>query len=316
MLDIIETLQGFIPKNRLYLNEPMANHTSFKVGGNADIFVQPISRAEIVRIIAECQKINFPYLVLGHATNVIVPDEGLRKVVIQLFPHFSNFEVDDSENTANKKLDTSQTTAITADAGMLFAELSNIAMKNSLTGLEFAAGIPGTVGGAVCMNAGAYEHDISEICTTADVLMTNGEITTFSAEQLNFGYRTSLIQTNGGIVLSAKFLLKSGEKSAIKATMLELNRRRNASQPIEFPSAGSIFKRPAGHFAGKLISDSGLKGVTIGGACVSEKHAGFIINKGNATAQNITDLMQHVQTVVENNYGVKLEPEVKILCNL
>ncbi|MCL2016426.1 MAG: UDP-N-acetylmuramate dehydrogenase [Defluviitaleaceae bacterium] len=315
-LETFNRLSKFVSQNALALNEPMAQHTSFKVGGCADIFVQPASRTELTQVIADCRQHSVPYIVLGRATNVIIPDDGLRMVVIQLFPNYGGYSLSEETCGDFSQSDKSQKTTITANAGMLLTEAANIAMKNSLTGLEFAAGIPGTVGGAICMNAGAYEHDISEICTAVDLLMPNGEITTFSASQLNFGYRTSVIQKNGGIVLSATFSLNKGEKSAIKATMIELNQRRNAAQPIEFPSAGSIFKRPPEHFAGKLIADSGLKGVAIGGACVSEKHAGFIINTGNATAQNITDLMQHVQAVVKNNYGVHLEPEVKILCNL
>jgi len=272
-----------------------------KVGGIADIYVQPATKDELVKIIEICRHQNEKHIILGNASNVLVPDEGLRMLVIQLYPHFSGVSCKDN--------------CLTAEAGAMLASAANLALENELSGLEFASGIPGTVGGAICMNAGAYEHDIKEVCTSVEMLMPDGQIKTFSNSEMEFAYRHSIIQKNGGIVLSAAFSLKPGKKEEIKEYMRDLNQRRRTSQPLEYPSVGSTFKRPPGHFAGKLISDSGLKGYSIGGAQVSEKHAGFIVNKGNASAQNVLDLMKHIQQKIWEDYAVKLEPEVKILCN-
>jgi len=284
--------------------ESMANHTSFKIGGPADVYVQPASQEEVVKIVRECRINGAPFVVLGHASNVLIPDEGLRKVVIHLYPHFNRCQLADDN------------TYLIADAGTPLSVIAKKAWLEGLKGLEFASGIPGTVGGAICMNAGAYGHDISEVCTDVDMLMPNGEVLTVNKDKMGFGYRTSILQENGGIVLSAKFALASGDKDDIWAYMQELNQCRRNKQPLEFPSAGSTFKRPPGYYAGKLIADCGLKGVTIGGAQVSEKHAGFVINTGNATARDVLDLMKLIQDTVQTHYDVLLEPEVRVLCNL
>jgi len=300
---VYDILSRFIPSDRISTNERMACHTSFKIGGPADVYIQPASQEELVNIIGECRNHSAPFIVLGHASNVLIPDEGLRKVVIQLYPFFSGCRLGEDD------------THITADAGAMLSAVANVALQNELKGLEFASGIPGTVGGAICMNAGAYDHDMSEVCISVDVLMPDGEIVTIPRSEMAFGYRTSIIHKHGAVVLSAKFSLVKGNKEAISAYMSDLNERRRNSQPLALPSVGSTFKRPPGYFAGKLISDCGLKGLSIGGAKVSEKHAGFVVNSGGATAKDVLDLMKHIQDTVQNRYGVVLEPEVKILCN-
>ena len=294
-------LSRFIPADRIFANEPMSRHTSFKIGGPADTYVQPASREELVRIISECKSHSAPFVVIGHGTNILVPDEGLRKAVIQLYPHLSECRL--GENKMH----------LSADAGALLSAAADLAQRESLTGLEFASGIPGTVGGAICMNAGAYGHEIADVCVSVDLLMPDGEVVTATKEEMAFGYRRSIINENGGIVLSAEFALTPGDRNVILEYTKDLNRRRRESQPLEYPSAGSTFRRPAGHYAGKLISDCGLKGYSVGAAQVSEKHAGFVINTGGATAKDVLDLMEHIRSTVRENYGVELEPEVKIL---
>jgi len=272
-----------------------------KVGGPADVYVQPDTKEEFVKIIALCRQHKEKFIILGNASNVLVPDEGLRMVVIQLKPHFAGLTCKDN--------------CITAEAGAMLASVANLALENELSGLEFASGIPGTVGGAVCMNAGAYERDIKGVCTSVEILMPDGQIKIFDNSEMNFDYRHSILQENGGIVLSAAFTLKPGKQEDIKECMRNLNQKRKTSQPLECPSVGSTFKRPPGKYAGKLISDSSLKGYSVGGAKVSEKHAGFVVNTGDASAQDVLDLMKYIQQKVWEDHAVELEPEVKILCN-
>lgn len=297
-----EVLSKIIPSDRVFTNEIMAKHTSFKIGGPADVYVQPSSCDEVKQIIHVCRKNDIEYVILGQASNVLVPDEGLSGAVVQFHPHFSKCQVIGNES-------------LVAESGASLAALANLALQNELTGLEFASGIPGSVGGAICMNAGAYGHEIADVCSKVNILMPDGEIITVLGKDMGFGYRTSILQHNKGIVLSAEFTLSRGDRSGIGSYMKELNSRRRKSQPLEYPSVGSTFKRPPGHFAGKLISDCGLKGFAIGGAMVSEKHAGFIINTGGATARDVQELMKHIRSTVLKEYGVELEPEVKILCN-
>lgn len=294
-------LKQIIPTNRFFENESMAPHTSMRVGGLAEVYLQPATKDELVKIIEICRQHNKKYIILGNASNVLVPDDGLQMVVIQLHPHFA--EISCKNN------------CLIANAGAMLASVANFALENELAGLEFASGIPGTVGGAVCMNAGAYEHDIKEVCSTVEMLMPDGQIKIFDNSEMNFDYRRSILQDNGGIVLSATFSLKPGKRDEIKEYMRDLNQRRRNTQPLEYPSVGSTFKRPPGHYAGKLISDSNLKGYSVGGAQVSEKHAGFVINKGDACAQDVLDIMKHIQQKVWEDHAVMLEPEVKILCN-
>ena len=309
MCDIFKKIEKDIPKlfsdNRIFANEPMAKHTSFKIGGICDIYVQPSTREEVLQLIEVCRKNGTNFIVLGHASNVLVPDEGLRNVVIQLYPHFSACT-----------LSTTDGITMRAQAGASLASIAYTAQQNGLTGLEFASGIPGTVGGAICMNAGAYGHEIADVCDSVTVLMPNDEIKDIPVKDMGFGYRKSIVQDNKGIVIEAKFTLKKGNKEAIAAYTKELNERRRNSQPLDLPSVGSTFKRPAGHFAAKLIDDCGLKGFAVGGAMVSNKHAGFVVNSGGATAKDVLDLMEHIQKSVMQQYNIQLEPEVQVLCSL
>ena len=303
-------LSSIIPVDRISTKEPMANHTTFKIGGPAEVYVQPATTDELIQVVKICRENDVRFFIIGNGSNILVSDEGLNAVVIQLYPHFSNCKVNDVDIVPE----------VTAEAGTLLSNLANTAWQAGLTGLEFASGIPGTVGGAVCMNAGAYGHEIKDVLVSADILLPNGTTITVAKDDMQLGYRTSVLQKDesarGGILLSATFSLVRGDKETIKAYMLELNGKRRETQPLQYPSAGSTFKRPPGHYAGKLIQDCGLKGYKIGGAMVSEKHAGFVINVENATAKDVTDLMTHIQTTVQNRFGVKLEPEVELLCNL
>lgn len=303
---MFELLSRFIPEGRIFKNEPMAEHTSINIGGPADVYVQPANRTELLRVIEECKRAGAPFVVLGGAANVLVPDEGLRMVVIQLHPYYRECLLIDG-------------TRLKAEAGVLLSDLADLAWLEGLTGLEFASGIPGTVGGAVCMNAGAYGGEIADVCVSVDILTADGSVAVIPKEEMAFGYRSSLVQEEfGAIVLAAEFALSPDDRDAIRARMNELNSRRQESQPqlSTEPSVGSTFKRPEGHYAGKLITDAGLKGYKIGGAMVSMKHAGFVVNTGGATAADVLALMRHIQATVREQYGVELEPEVKILCNL
>lgn len=276
-------------------NEPMKNHTSFKIGGNADYFIE-CDCAECLKTVFEgLKKYNTPYLVLGKGSNLLVSDKGYRGAVISL-TGFDNITVEND--------------TVTAGAGVSLAKLCVAALENSLTGLEFAYGIPGSVGGALYMNAGAYGGEMSQVVLSATVLDKDGNIKNIDLCDMELGYRTSLFKTDGSIILSVKFALKKGDKVDIKAQMDDFMERRKSKQPLEYPSAGSTFKRPTGHFAGALIEKNNLKGMRVGGAMVSEKHAGFVINYDNATAAEVRELMQKIKDIVLQNDGVELEPEV------
>jgi len=277
--------------------EPLSRHTSFRVGGPAEIFVRPKSVEELANVWKFCRENNTPLTILGDGTNVLVADTGLRGVVM------STNKMSGIELLGNNR--------ICAQAGARLSKVAEVASKAGLTGFEFASGIPGTVGGAVYMNAGAYDHDIGEFCESVTLL--RDEIHVKPAAEMGFGYRKSIVQQGNMLVLEAVFQLYPGNEDDIREKMTDLNNRRRQSQPLDFPSAGSTFKRPAGHFAGKLIQDSGLKGFTIGGAQVSEKHAGFVINTGNATARDIFDVIKAVRNRVYDNFQIWLEPEVKLL---
>ena len=280
--------------------EPLSRHTSFRVGGPAEIFVKPQTTDEFIKISNSIGRFSRPieFEILGDGTNVLVSDAGLRGIVI------STNKMNDIQLLEGGR--------IRAQAGARLSKVAEAACKAGLAGFEFASGIPGTVGGAVYMNAGAYDHDIGEFCESVTLFDT--EIVTKSGTQMEFGYRHSFVQKRKMLVLDATFQLQpGGDPDKIRDKMNELNNRRRTSQPLDMPSAGSTFKRPPGHFAGKLIQDSGLKGFTIGGAKVSQKHAGFIVNTGNATAQDIYDLIQAVREKVHENFGIWLEPEVKLL---
>lgn len=286
-------------EERVLTDEPMNRHTTFRIGGPADYFLLPESREDIRGIIKICKEEGLPYFVLGNGSNLLVSDEGYRGVIIQMFKNLNKVTVEG--------------TCIRAESGALLSSVAAAAKNASLAGFEFAGGIPGTLGGAVVMNAGAYGGELKDVLKEATVLTQDGDILTIPVEELEMGYRTSKVKTSGYLVLEAVISLKEGDQEAIKARMKELTEQRTTKQPLEYPSAGSTFKRPQGYFAGKLIMDSGLRGYRVGGAQVSEKHCGFVINTGNACAKDVRDLMEDVIDKVRDKFGVTLEPEVKFL---
>lgn len=297
-LFVAEEFKAIVGEDNVLLNEPMCNHVSFKVGGPVDILVLPRNYTDVQELIKICNKHNTPYYIMGNGSNLLVKDGGIRGVVIKLSP-LNIIEVTDNK--------------IVAQSGALLSDVSDAALNNSLTGFEFACGIPGCVGGAVSMNAGAYIGEIKDVIESTLVLDKEGNIKRLAAEELKLSYRNSVILMEGYVVLEATFKLKVGDYDAIKSKIDELQFRRKDKQPLEYPSAGSTFKRPVGHFAGKLIEDLNLKGVSIGGAQVSAKHSGFIINTGNATAKDILALIKHVQNTVHEKFGVELHTEVRIV---
>lgn len=296
---VAEVLGNIVGAHNVRIDEPMSRHTSFKVGGPADIFVTPDNIDGLSKAIKILKTEGIPVYIMGNGSNLVVRDKGIRGVVIKILDHFSSYSVN---------ADT-----ITAEAGILLSKISKIALKHELSGLEFAEGIPGTLGGAVAMNAGAYTGDMKSVVARTEYMDKNGEIRVLEGEQHQFGYRTSIIQKEQGIVLRSELKLKYGNRADIKALMDDFNQRRRDKQPLELPSAGSIFKRPEGHFTGKLIEECGLKGYRIGGAEVSSKHCGFIVNVNNATADDIVKLIEHIQHAVKSRLGVELQTEVKIL---
>ena len=298
VLDLKNLFSNIYSKDEVKINALMKEHINFEVGGPADILLIPSKVEQIIESIKICKENNIPYFVMGNGSNLLVKDGGIRGVVIKL-TGLTNLEVKDEE--------------IKADCGVMLKELSDKALENSLTGLEFACGIPGSVGGAVFMNAGAYNGEIKNVIKEAQVITSSGEIVTLSKDELELGYRTSKVMKDNSIVINATFKLEKGNKEEIKETIDDLTQKREEKQPLEYPSAGSTFKRPEGYFAGKLIQDSGLKGYSIGGAAVSSKHSGFVINKGNATAKDILDLIAYIQEKVKKQFGVELHTEVRII---
>lgn len=297
--NIYEKLIQILPEAQVKADEPMKNHITFRVGGPADVFVTPKTKEELARVIACCKEEKIPYYIIGNGSNLLVGDKGVRGVVIQIFKEMNAI--------------TCEGTTIRAQAGALLSLVAAKALEAELTGFEFAAGIPGTLGGACVMNAGAYGGEMKDILSEVTVLTEEGKFLTIPKEELELGYRTSVIAKKGYIVIEAVMCLEKGEKEKIKAYMDELKEKRVSKQPLEYPSAGSTFKRPEGYFAGKLIQDAGLRGFQVGGAQVSEKHCGFVINKNHATAADIVELMRQVSDKVEEKFGVGLEPEVKRL---
>jgi UDP-N-acetylmuramate dehydrogenase len=275
----------------------MSKHTTFCVGGPADYFTLPENVEEMKAVLRICKETNTPYYILGNGSNLLVGDQGFRGVVLQVYDHYNKIETVGD--------------CIHAQAGALLSKIAKHALASSLEGFEFASGIPGTLGGAVMMNAGAYGGEMKHVIESVRVLTAEGEVKTYSCEEMQFGYRTSRISAGGYVVLDAVIRLKEGNPEEIKAKIDDLTERRSSKQPLEFPSAGSTFKRPAGHFAGQLIEQAGLRGFQMGDAQVSEKHCGFVINRGNATAAEVVALMNEVIRRVEENSGVHLEPEVK-----
>lgn len=299
-MTLLEALQTVARLDQLFLHEPLSKYTTFRVGGSADILFLPETEEQLVFAVRAAHETRSPLTVIGNGSNLLVKDGGIRGLVIRLGEAFGGTHIDG--------------TLLTARAGELLSCASHAALSASLTGLEFASGIPGSVGGAMAMNAGAYGGQMSDVAESCRILnLQTGEISEIQATDMNLGYRTSLPLQTGNIVTTARLRLSRGNADEIRARMDELNARRRDKQPLTQPSAGSTFKRPEGHFAGALIENAGLKGTGIGGAQVSPKHAGFIVNTGNATAKDILELIHLVQTRVFDMSGVLLEPEVRIL---
>lgn len=296
---IIERFSNLLGNEKVRINEPMNRHTTFRIGGPADYFLLPSSSEEVKGILEICKEESLQYFILGNGSNLLVSDEGYRGVIIQLYRNYGGLTVEGTE--------------IRAGAGVLLSQIAAAARNESLTGFEFAGGIPGTLGGAVVMNAGAYGGELKDVLKEAVVMDREGNIFTVPVEKLAMGYRTSLVKTAGYLVLEVVISLKKGSQEEIRDTMKDLADRRISKQPLEYPSAGSTFKRPEGYFAGKLIMDAGLRGYQVGDAQVSEKHCGFVINKGNATAADVLTLIENVREKVQEQFGVTLEPEVKFL---
>ncbi len=289
-----------LPMLKVKCKERMEYHTSLHIGGEADYFAEPAALHELLALVRLCKEENIPYYIIGNGSNLLVSDLGYRGLIIMLGESFAKVFIKE-DNT------------ITAQAGILLSKLASEAAAYSLTGLEFASGIPGTLGGAVTMNAGAYDGEMKHCLIGARVLDEESNVLCLKAEELELSYRSSILQKRNYILLEADLQLEKGDEQLIKEKMRELNTKRREKQPIDQYSAGSTFKRPQGYFAGKLISDAGLRGYQVGGAAVSEKHCGFIINKENATAKDFLSVVQEVIRVVEEKYNVKLEPEVKFL---
>ena len=285
--------------DNVYRNEPMKKHTTFRIGGPADYYLCPHSAKEIPTGVEICQDEPLPYFILGNGSNLLVSDKGYRGAVIQLWKNVSDIQVEGC--------------LIQAKAGASLAKIAAQALEAGLTGMEFAAGIPGTLGGAVVMNAGAYGGEMKDILKEALVMDGEGRIFTLTKEELKLGYRTSIVKEKGYIVLAAVLELQPGDREEIRKLMEDLKQRRGEKQPLDMPSAGSTFKRPEGYFAGKLIMDAGLRGFSVGGAQVSEKHCGFVVNTGGASASDVLALIREVQKRVREKFGVELETEVKFL---
>ncbi len=295
-ISVIFDLRNILSPDRVLRDVLLKEHTTFKTGGPAGAFVLVENNDELARVVVFLKNREIPFFVLGNGSNLLVSDSGFDGAVIKLSGSFNELSVSDN--------------VIIAGAGVLLSKVCLMAEESGLSGLEFAYGIPGTLGGAMVMNAGAYDGEMSYVVSEVTVLDGEGIVRTLSCEDMHFGYRESIIKHSPMIVLSAKMTLEPGDRAEIHNKMADFLQRRKSKQPLEFPSAGSTFKRPVGYFAGKLIEDAGLKGKRIGGACVSEKHSGFIVNTGGATASDINMLMETVEEEVYQRFGVKLEPEV------
>lgn len=296
---VVKALADLIPSENILLKEPMKKHTTFRIGGEAACFVKINSADQLAAVQSCLQKMDVPVLVIGNGSNLLVSDEGFAGVVLEVGESMSAIRVEG--------------TKMIVQAGALMSKIARTAYENGLTGFEFAAGIPGTIGGGVVMNAGAYGGELKQVITSVTMVTPEGEFLTLSGEEMEFGYRTSIIKRRPLTVTEVTLELKEGVKEEILAVMDDLAFRRRDKQPLEYPSAGSTFKRPAGYFAGELIMKSGLRGYRVGGAQVSEKHCGFVINTGNATAADVLQLMDDVKEKVRETFGVELEPEVIVI---
>lgn len=297
--EIIKRLEQTVESDQFLREEPMKKHITFRVGGPAACFLTPSTKEQIREILHICQEEKTPYFILGNGSNLLVSDQGFDGVVLQVYKNMNQVTVEGEH--------------LRVQAGALLSATARKALEAGLTGMEFAAGIPGTMGGAAVMNAGAYGGEMKDILESVTVLTPEGEQKELKNEELQLGYRTSVVKEKGYIVLEAVLSLKKGDPEAIKSRMDELKEQRVTKQPLEYPSAGSTFKRPEGYFAGKLVQDAGLRGFRVGDAMVSEKHCGFVINAGEATAAQVDELMKQVSAKVREQFGVTLEPEVKRL---
>ncbi|MDR2889928.1 MAG: UDP-N-acetylmuramate dehydrogenase [Lachnospiraceae bacterium] len=294
--DIREYIGTIVPPEDIFSNELLRGHTTFRVGGEAELFIKISNQDQLVKLIPFFNRLEIDYFILGNGSNVLVSDNGYQGVILQIGEHMS-------EVTVNGNI-------ITAQAGVLLSKLAAIACEHGLTGMEFASGIPGTVGGGIMMNAGAYDGEMAQITQSVVIMNKAGELMELNHDTMEFGYRTSVVKNRPYIVMEVTLALTVGNKEDIKAKMEQLARQRREKQPLEYASAGSTFKRPHGHYAGKLIMDAGLRGFSIGGACVSEKHCGFVVNRGNATATDILEVIKEIQDRVYDRFDVTLEPEV------
>lgn len=292
----MQTLRDLVPEEFLHLQEPMSRHTTFRIGGPAQCLIEITQEKQLRDLLHYLRQIELPYMILGNGSNLLFPDVGYQGVILEIAAHMSDIRVEGDY--------------LIAQAGASMAKIAGCACEHGLTGLEFASGIPGTLGGGVVMNAGAYGGELSGIVQSVRVLDKDGNIMELDNASMEFGYRTSVIRHRDIIVLEVRMKLCPGDPEKIRATMDELNRRRREKQPLEYPSAGSTFKRPKGYFAGELIMKAGLRGYQVGGARVSDKHCGFVINVGKATAEDVRDVIAHVQEEVREKFGVSLEPEV------
>lgn len=297
--DVLGELRRLLGPDHVLDDEPLARHTSFRLGGPADAIVLPQDLDQLRRVLELARRLDIPIFVLGNGTNLIVRDKGIRGLVVKTTGGFQDLRF--------------RGPAVWAGAGLSLAELSSACADRSLTGLEFAEGIPGTVGGAVVMNAGAYDGEMAQLVSGVQFVGYDGTVELYDGQAMRFGYRSSALQDRPVIVTGAQFTLKGGDHEDIRARMIDLSERRRQRQPLHLPSAGSVFRRPPGHFAGKLIQDAGMQGARVGGATVSLKHAGFIVNDGGATASDVLALIHLVQEKVKESFGVELQVEVKVV---
>lgn len=294
-----EFIKAYVPREDILLNEPMSKHTTFRVGGEASCFIRISDAGQLAVLIPYLKKVEIPYFILGNGSNLLVGDKGYEGVILQIGSKMNRIQVED--------------TRIKVGAGVLLSQIARCAQENGLTGLEFASGIPGTIGGAVVMNAGAYGGEMKQVVELVKVMDGDGEILELDGDAMEFGYRTSAIKNRPFVVLEAVLNLRHGDREEILERMEDLARQRKEKQPLEYASAGSTFKRPEGYFAGKLIMDAGLRGYSIGGARVSEKHCGFVVNTGRASAADIAEVIREVQEKVKDKFEVSLETEIIFL---
>lgn len=297
--NLLNELYRIVGEDNVKLDEAMSKHTTFRIGGPAQYFVCPMDTEELSQVVALCKAERTPFFILGHGSNLLVSDQGLPGVVIQMYKNYSRYTIHGDR--------------VNAEAGVMLNHLGQAIRDAGLTGFEFAAGIPGTLGGAVMMNAGAYGGEMKDIVESVSLMDYDGNLLKKSGAEMDFSYRHSIVEDQELIVIGAELKLEAGEPHLISERMKELAQARKDKQPLEFPSAGSTFKRPEGYFAGKLIMDAGLSGYRVGDAQVSEKHCGFVINRGHATSEDVRTLIEDVKRIVYEKFQVELEPEVRIV---